>query len=77
MCRAALIWAAVPSVLPRARPGAVGLTHRVGTASVSGEIIAYDAYDTMSPRCPKDPPPKWLSIALEFACSNIRMVWMV
>jgi hypothetical protein len=73
MCRAALIWADVPSVFPGALPGAFRLTHSVGPAYVAGEIIAYDASETMSPRCRKYPPPKWVSIALEFACSNFRM----
>jgi hypothetical protein len=77
MCRTALICAAVPSVLPGARLGDVGLTHSVGPASVAGGIIAYDASETMSPTCPKVPPPKWVSIALEFACSNFQMAWMV
>jgi hypothetical protein len=40
MWRAALIWAAVLSVLDGARTGAVGLTHSVGPASVSGAIMA-------------------------------------
>jgi hypothetical protein len=40
MCRAALILADVPSVLAEARPGAVGLTHSVGTASVVGAIMS-------------------------------------
>jgi hypothetical protein len=77
MFRAALIWADVPSVLHGARPGAVGLTHSVGPSSVAGAIIAYDVSETMSPRCPKVSRPKWVSIALEFACSNFRIAWMV
>jgi hypothetical protein len=77
MCRDALIWADVPSLLPGARLGDVGLSHSVGPASVAGAIIEYDASETMSPRCPKYPPPKWLSIALEFAYSNFRMAWIV
>jgi hypothetical protein len=40
MWHAALIWADVPSVLAGVRPGAVGLTHSVGPASVAGEIMA-------------------------------------
>jgi hypothetical protein len=67
MWRAALIWAALSSVVAGALPGAVGITHRVGPVSVSGAIMAHDASETMSPRCPRVPPPKWVSIALELA----------
>jgi hypothetical protein len=38
--RAALLWAAVPSVLAGAHPGACGLIQSVGPESVVGEIIA-------------------------------------
>jgi hypothetical protein len=72
-----LIRAAVPSVFPGARPGAVGFTQRVGPASVSGATMAKDASQTTSPKCPKAPPPKWVSIALAFAWSNVRMAWIV
>jgi hypothetical protein len=71
----------IPGVSRRADPGAhsgaVGLSQRVGPASVAGAIIAYDASETISPRCPKAPPPKWVSIALAFARSNFRMAWIV
>jgi hypothetical protein len=40
MWRAALIWAAVPSVLAGARPGAYGVVQSVGPASVVGAIMA-------------------------------------
>jgi hypothetical protein len=77
MCHDVLIWAAVPSLLLGDLPGDVRLTHSVGPASVARAIIEYDASETMSPRCPKYPPPKWVSIALEFAYSNFRMAWIV
>jgi hypothetical protein len=40
MCRDALIWAAVPSVLAGSRPGAVGFTHSVGPEFVAGANMA-------------------------------------
>jgi hypothetical protein len=40
MWRAALIWAAVPSVVAGARPGAFGVTQSVGAASGVGASIA-------------------------------------
>jgi hypothetical protein len=64
---AALIWADVLSVLAGAHPGDKGITHSVGPVSVAGAITAYDASKTMSPMCPRVPPPKWVSIYLEFA----------
>jgi hypothetical protein len=73
MCLAALNCAAVPSVFASARPWYVGLIQRVGPAYVAGATMAYDAYETLTPRCPKDPPRKWVSIAGAFAWSNFRM----
>jgi hypothetical protein len=66
MWGAALIWADVTSVLHGSRPGACGIIHSVGPESVAGAIMAKDVSETMSPRCPRVPPTKWVSIALEF-----------
>jgi hypothetical protein len=77
MCLAAPICAAVPYMSYGAHPGAVGFTQSVGPASITGSTMALEASDKMSPRCPKAPPPKWVSIALALACSNFRMVWIV
>jgi hypothetical protein len=77
MWQAALIWAAVPSVLAGAHPGACGLVQSVGPASVVVAIIAYYASEMMRPKCPSVPPPKWVSIAREFAWRNFLVAWSV
>jgi hypothetical protein len=53
--------------------GDVGLIQRVGPAFVAGATMEHDASDTMSPRFPKAPTPKWVSIARAFAWSKFRM----
>jgi hypothetical protein len=40
MWRAALIWAAVPSVVAGARPGEFGVTQSVGFSAVVGAVLA-------------------------------------
>jgi hypothetical protein len=58
-CLFALICAAVPppSISNWARPGKGGFTQ-----AASGEITSYAIYEMMTPICPNDPLPIWVSI---------------
>jgi hypothetical protein len=58
MWRAALIWAAVRSLLAGARPGAGDVVQSIGPALIVGAFMALEASEMMRPKCPKVPPPK-------------------
>jgi hypothetical protein len=60
---AALTWDVVPAAISSGpRPGAAGFAH-----GWVGAITAYAVTETMTPRCPEAPPPKWVSIARSLA----------